>query len=415
MWERQFLIILLGFIIIGTVSAEGQGWKFRSNMSNIGVYDDGGTRPNNQVFWKYWIGDQHSSPIVANGVVYTGYHYFSSGYGHRYELKAIDAETGILKWSSPLGVIDSTPLAELGDLIVATNDGEICKLDKYTGALKILVSRGDWIESSPAMEFSSYQIYIGSDTGNIYALRHFSLENVWKFPTGGKVISSPALMYIGEDNYPNWHTYHHSVFVGSDDGNIYALDSATGTEQWRFKTGGAVQSSPSVANDIVYVGSNDKNVYALNAKNGNLIWKFPTYAAVKSSPAVANGMVYIGSSDNYVYALDAGSGFIWWKFLTGGWVDSSPAVANGVVYIGSYDGNVYALDAKTGAEKWRVKTGLAVTSSPTVANGIVYVSSTDGYLYAIGRSPVMKANLPNFGSGIHLVMLFNRLKGDLSK
>ncbi len=49
-------------------------------------------------------------------------------------------------------------------------------------------------------------------------------------------------------------------------GNVYALDAKTGTEQWRFQTGSSVPSSPSVADGTVYVGSDDGNVYAIEGE-----------------------------------------------------------------------------------------------------------------------------------------------------
>jgi len=54
--------------------------------------------------------------------------------------------------------------------------------------------------------------------------------------------------------------------------------------------GGLVNSSPVMANGVVYVGSYDGNVYALNARTGALLWKYTTGGAVESSPAVANGV-----------------------------------------------------------------------------------------------------------------------------
>ena len=54
-------------------------------------------------------------------------------------------------------------------------------------------------------------------------------------------------------------------------------------------------SSPAVANGVVYVGSNDGNVYALNASTGAMLWSYTTGGGVYSSPAVANGVVYVGS------------------------------------------------------------------------------------------------------------------------
>ncbi len=90
------------------------------------------------------------------------------------------------------------------------------------------------------------------------------------------------------------------VYVGSGDGNIYAMNATTGTKLWNYTTdlgffGNAVSSSPAVANGVVYFGSDDDNVYALNAVNGDYIWSYNTSAPVYSSPAVVDGVVYIGS------------------------------------------------------------------------------------------------------------------------
>ena len=52
---------------------------------------------------------------------------------------------------------------------------------------------------------------------------------------------------------------------------------------WEFKTGGAVMSSPVIgANSTVYVGSNDNNVYALDGATGRKIWEFETGGDVRS-------------------------------------------------------------------------------------------------------------------------------------
>ncbi len=62
-------------------------------------------------------------------------------------------------------------------------------------------------------------------------------------------------------------------------------------------------SSPGLANHVVYVGSEDGNVYALNAATGAKLWSYTTGNQVFSSPAVANGMVYVGSGDGNFYAF----------------------------------------------------------------------------------------------------------------
>jgi outer membrane protein assembly factor BamB len=223
-----------------------------------------------------------------------------------------------------------------------------------------------------------YVAFIGSEDDNVYALNTSTGGVLWKYTTGGQVFSSPA-------------AGNGSVYVGSDDFSVYALNVYTGALLWKYGTGSYVWSSPTVASEIVngvltevvYVGSNDSNIYALNATTGALLWKYATGNFVQSSPAVVNGVVYVSSEDDNVYALNATTGELLWEYATGSWLTSSPAVADGVVYVGSSDSNVYALKASTGALLWKYTTGSIVTSSPAVADGVVYVGSDDDNLYAL--------------------------------
>ena len=59
-----------------------------------------------------------------------------------------------------------------------------------------------------------------------------------------------------------------------DDGNVYALNSTTGTLIWDYTTGDMVVSSPAVFNATVYIGSDDGNIYALNSTTGSMIWEY---------------------------------------------------------------------------------------------------------------------------------------------
>jgi len=78
---------------------------------------------------------------------------------------------------------------------------------------------------------------------------------------------------------------------------------ANGALVWSFTTGADVVSSPVVAGGVVYVGSYDGNVYALNASTGNKIWNYATGYGVLSSPAIAEGKVYMSSVHGSVYAF----------------------------------------------------------------------------------------------------------------
>ncbi len=224
----------------------------------------------------------------------------------------------------------------------------------------------------------------------------------WKFPTGDRIMSSPV-------------KHDKILYFGSDDGNIYAVDSETGRQVWKRTTGGPVPCTPAVANGMVYAVSYDGKFYALDAATGAIKWKFATegerrfeakgihglqpknqtipdqFDVYLSSPVIAQGAVYFGSGDGYLYALDANSGELKWKFKTGNVIHASPAYADGVLFVGSWDSYFYAVEAATGKEKWRFHGGedplihnqVGFQSSAAVVDGVVYVGCRDANLYAL--------------------------------
>jgi outer membrane protein assembly factor BamB len=256
-------------------------------------------------------------------------------------------------------------------------------------------------------------IYPGSGVPVLHGVK-------WKFRAGGAIVSTPAVL-------------DGTVYFGSSDHKVYALDERSGAVRWTFLTKGRVSSSPAVTAGRVYVGSFDGNFYALDAAGGALVWKFATegerrfsgphlhgaqpaaevmpdpFDLFLSSPVIADGRVYFGSGDGNVYALDATSGALAWKFHTGNVVHASPALAAGTLYVGSWDRNFYALDAATGKERWRFKTGEdpvihnleGIQSSAVVADGTVYFGCRDSNLYALdAASGALRWSFSNHGSWV---------------
>ncbi|HJN89824.1 MAG TPA: PQQ-binding-like beta-propeller repeat protein, partial [Verrucomicrobiota bacterium] len=66
-----------------------------------------------------------------------------------------------------------------------------------------------------------------------------------------------------------------TLFFGNNvDNHVYALDTRTAQERWRFAVGGAIRFAPVVSGGRLYFGSDDGLVYCLNATNGELAWKY---------------------------------------------------------------------------------------------------------------------------------------------
>jgi len=251
------------------------------------------------------------------------------------------------------------------------------------------------VVSSPAVTGDT--VYVGSNDNHLYAINAATGTQKWKFKTGSRVTSSPAVS-------------GGVVYVASYDGNLYAVDAASGQSKWKFASEGerrfaakhlhgvepaaetmpdpfdSYLSSPAVWDGTVYFGSGDGNVYAVDATSGALRWKFHTGDVVHASPALSGGTLYIGSWDSYFYALDAATGKEKWRFKTGEdpdihnqvGIQSSAAIADGVVYFGCRDSNLYAVDAQTGQKRWAYSNrGSWVIASPAVYGGKVYFATSD--------------------------------------
>lgn len=248
--------------------------------------------------------------------------------------------------------------------------------------------------SSPVV--SGGMLYAGSDDGFLYALDAATGQFKWKAKNGGAIHSSPAV-----DSG--------MVYFLSQDGNAYALDAAAGTERWKFSTQGESRqnvtgiygfvasrevvpdpwdfflSSPAIADGTVYFGSGDHHVYALDARTGKLRWSFEAASVVHATPAISGGLVFVGDLDGHFYALDAATGKPRWRFTAGSdgihfmqGFPGSAAVAEGVVVVGSRDNFLYAFEASTGKQLWKQSNDNSwVIASPAILNGTVYYTTSD--------------------------------------
>jgi len=201
------------------------------------------------------------------------------------------------------------------------------------------------------------------------------LHEIWGAATGTSdegVNSSPAV--VGG-----------SVYVGSDDGSLWAFDAKTGDARWSFPTGGAVRSSPAVVDGVVYVGSNGGSVYAVNANDGTQVWSYDTGNDVTGSPLVVDGLVFVGSKEGTFYALHAADGTVAWsKRLWTIW--HGAAYDDGMVFVGSDQSKLFAFDATTGRQVWAAATDGRVRCTPSVWHGDVYVGDDAAKVYAFDES-----------------------------
>jgi eukaryotic-like serine/threonine-protein kinase len=226
------------------------------------------------------------------------------------------------------------------------------------------------VRATPAV--SQDTVFIGSYDNNLHAINRSTGKLRWKFPTEGGICVTPAL-------------FRGSVIFGSQDFNVYSVNQGMGKEDWRYRTWNRVHSSPRICENRLYIGSDDMYVHAVEPATGIMIWRHQAYREIWSSAAYDNGIVFIGSSDASVYAIDALTGEHKWRFRAQAEVISSPAVMDGYVYFGSRDYAIYAVDVKSGWQAWRTPTDGHVISSPLIVDDQLFIGSSDNHLYCLDR------------------------------
>jgi outer membrane protein assembly factor BamB len=253
---------------------------------------------------------------------------------------------------------------------------------KKPGTLLWEFETGDWVTSSPAIGPDG-TVYIGSWDAKIYALDGKTGAKKWDANVDMQVQSSPS---IGPDG---------TIYIGA--GRAFALDGKTGESLWQFQAGNNMQISPAIGSDgTIYVGAYDNKAYALDGKSGAKKWEYRLDIHVTISPAIgADGTVYTGLWDGKIYALNGQSGKQSWVFPVGGQhgaAQPAPAIgADGTICFGALNGKVYSLDGKTGEKKWEFASGKAIRSSPAIgSDGTVYIGSTDSKVYALNGKTGVK-------------------------
>lgn len=292
-----------------------------------------------------------------------------------------------------------------------------------------LVNVGIHTASKSSATVEAGIIYVGADSGFLYAIREQDMTVKWSFrvrPTSENGIhGTPAVDA-------------RLVYIGAYDGWLYALDKSTGRLVWQSKVGDYIGASPVLWGDRLFVGvetkkpdgyltcvsketgkelfrsqpfgdhthctptintetrtaflgSNSKKFFAIDTDDGRIKWNYTTGGQIKSTAALHDGDVLFTSWDGHLYRLTQDTGQVVWRFKSLNKSMSSPTVdaESGRVYFGSHDYRLYCVDLVTGKGLWFFKTGKRIISSPTIvrnaeSNGkIVVFGSADNIIYGL--------------------------------
>jgi outer membrane protein assembly factor BamB len=198
-------------------------------------------------------------------------------------------------------------------------------------------------------------LFLGSSSGNLYALDASTGKVAWKRAELDCVRSPPAFFASSDGAM---------LVTGSKFGTVRGLSATTGAERWQFRTGDRITGSPAVSGSgspRAFIGSYDRKLYAIALPDGRPLWQDTFRGGVYSSPAIlasaGEPMVLTLAWDHMLHATDLERGTSLFASYTGrplwnvgGMDDSnwaSPAAAriggHWMAFVGSYDGILRAL------------------------------------------------------------------------
>jgi outer membrane protein assembly factor BamB len=268
-------------------------------------------------------------------------------------------------------------LEAAGSLVyVGADDGRLHALDVRTGTERWTFQADGAIRARPAVHGAA--LYLHADDGVLYRLDASTGEERWRVRT----TAEPVTRVPPPDPNSRWDSRGSAVatadgrlFVGTHDGRVLALDSASGARLWMFAAGGSILATPAALDGRVFAGSFDGRIYTLDAASGALLWTYDTGAPVTSTPVPVGDMVVAGSRSYDLFGLEASSGAVRWnRYVWFSWIESTPAVRDGVAYVGSSDAaKIMAFEVTTGRVLWDSDVLGASWGTPAVSDRVVFV------------------------------------------
>lgn len=244
-------------------------------------------------------------------------------------------------------------------------------------------------------------VYAADRHGRVSAVNAETGRQVWRTdlsPAGSFSLAvwrkGPAAKLSGGITLAN-----NRVYVGSEEGQMYALDAATGELDWQVNVPGEVVSAPAYGEGFLVTHLGNGTVYAMDAETGEQRWtheeEVPTLSLRgTSSPAIAAGGVMLGSNSGRAVVLILESGQLAWDERiatpTGSSdlermvdIDADPVVRGDTLYLLAFNGELVAMHLVSGDVLWR--RDYQGYRTPQITTTRIYLTTTQSHVVELER------------------------------
>ncbi len=237
-------------------------------------------------------------------------------------------------------------------------------------------------QSTPVQDNDT--IFFGTN-GGVYAVNASDGSIKWTYPTA-EALANPDVAHPGFFDCPAT-VADGKVYIGNDDGKLYAFDENTGALAFQVTTGGIVRSAPVVSDGVIYFGSGDSKLYAIREDNQQPVWggAFRSTGQISTPPAVSSGNVFFVDGNDTLFSAALASGRLVWSLkFDSDIADSPPVIANGVVIVGS-ERDLYGIAPNVGSTRWHLTLPASLTAQIAVSGdgSMIYAATSDDNIVAI--------------------------------
>ncbi|OSZ68338.1 pyrrolo-quinoline quinone [Sphingomonas sp. IBVSS2] len=253
-------------------------------------------------------------------------------------------------------------------------------------------SKKERLAASPVV--AGGKLFVMDTDGQVHALDAATGAELWRAATV-KADANKTARFGGGVSVSGEH-----VFATNGLGDVVALKVADGTELWRKRPGGPLRGAPTLANGNAYVLTQDNQLFVMNQENGDVSWT--ASASLESqgvfgvaAPASAQGTVIAGFSSGELNAYRYENGRSLWSDVLSrssmstsvsslSDIDAEPVIDQGRVYAVGQGGRMVAMDIATGNRMW--EQNIAGISTPWVAGEWLFVVTDDARLLCLSRT-----------------------------
>ncbi|WP_245944697.1 outer membrane protein assembly factor BamB [Crenobacter cavernae] len=252
-----------------------------------------------------------------------------------------------------------------------------------------------WSEKAGDVEGGGFMPYYQG--GNVLAASQDGAFHEWEASSGQRVREWNVKRGFSGGLSANEDT----VFVGSANGELLALERVSGKERWHAPLTSVAPEAPLVAGDVVIARTNDGRITGFDVKDGRQLWSsartLPQLLLrnTGSMQLVGNEALLVGQAAGRVAVLRPATGDVLWESALAAPrgateieritdVVTRPVFDNGQVCAVAYQGRVGCLDARSGSLQWARE--LSSTRGLTLDERNLYVTADDGSVQAYDRS-----------------------------